>query len=119
MRAARSCGALQHLHRERLIHRDDAREAAIQRDFGAFGDLLRRPHAPVTVGRGAVIAAGSTITQDVPADALAITRATQVNRPGWATRRRALQQDAVQVESGSKKTPAAPKVKSVQRIKRR
>jgi bifunctional UDP-N-acetylglucosamine pyrophosphorylase/glucosamine-1-phosphate N-acetyltransferase len=75
--------------------------------------------APVTVGRGAVIAAGSTITQDVPADALAITRATQVNRPGWATRRRALQQDAVQVESGSKKTPAAPKVKSVQRIKRR
>jgi len=46
--------------------------------------------APITVGRGAVIAAGSTLTDDVPADALAIARAEQVNRPGWAVRRRAL-----------------------------
>ena len=46
--------------------------------------------APITVGRGAVIAAGSTLTDDVPADALAIARAEQVNRPGWAARRRAL-----------------------------
>src|SRR5207249_3398174 len=47
--------------------------------------------APVTVGRGAVIAAGSTVTENVPADALAIARASQVNNPGWASRRRALQ----------------------------
>jgi bifunctional UDP-N-acetylglucosamine pyrophosphorylase/glucosamine-1-phosphate N-acetyltransferase len=47
--------------------------------------------APVTVGRGALIAAGSTVTEDVPPDALAIARALQVNRPGWAARRRALQ----------------------------
>jgi bifunctional UDP-N-acetylglucosamine pyrophosphorylase/glucosamine-1-phosphate N-acetyltransferase len=46
--------------------------------------------APITVGRGAVIAAGSTLTDDVPADALAIARAEQVNRPGWGARRRAL-----------------------------
>ena len=46
--------------------------------------------APVTVGRGAVIAAGSTVTKNVPADALAIARASQVNNPGWASRRRAL-----------------------------
>ncbi|MBI5410917.1 MAG: bifunctional UDP-N-acetylglucosamine diphosphorylase/glucosamine-1-phosphate N-acetyltransferase GlmU [Nitrospirae bacterium] len=46
--------------------------------------------APVTVGRGAVVAAGSTITNDVPADALAVARSRQVNRPGWAARRRAL-----------------------------
>jgi len=46
--------------------------------------------APVTVGRRAVIAAGTTLTQDVPADALAIARSAQVNRPGWAARRRAL-----------------------------
>ena len=46
--------------------------------------------APVTVGRGAVIAAGTTLTQDVPADALAIARTSQINRPGWAARRRAL-----------------------------
>lgn len=46
--------------------------------------------APVTIGKGAVIAAGATITADVPPDALAIARSPQVNRPGWAARRRAL-----------------------------
>lgn len=46
--------------------------------------------APVTVGRGSVVAAGSTITNDVPADALAVARSQQVNRPGWAARRRAM-----------------------------
>jgi bifunctional UDP-N-acetylglucosamine pyrophosphorylase/glucosamine-1-phosphate N-acetyltransferase len=47
--------------------------------------------APVTVGAGAIIAAGTTITEDVPADTLAIARVPQVNRAGWAARRRALQ----------------------------
>ncbi len=46
--------------------------------------------APVTIGAGAVIAAGTTVTQDVPSDALAIARVAQVNRAGWAARRRAL-----------------------------
>ncbi|MEY4704318.1 MAG: Bifunctional protein GlmU [Nitrospirota bacterium] len=46
--------------------------------------------APVTVGAGAIVAAGTTVTGDVPADALAIARAPQVNRAGWAARRRAL-----------------------------
>ncbi|MFQ5991422.1 MAG: bifunctional UDP-N-acetylglucosamine diphosphorylase/glucosamine-1-phosphate N-acetyltransferase GlmU [Nitrospiraceae bacterium] len=46
--------------------------------------------APVKVGRGAIIAAGSTISQEVPANSLAIARAPQVNRDGWASRRRAL-----------------------------
>ncbi len=49
--------------------------------------------APVTVGRGAVVAAGTTVTRDVPADALAIARVPQVNREGWAARRRALPTD--------------------------
>lgn len=39
--------------------------------------------APVTVQSGAFTAAGSTITDTVPADALAIARARQVNREGW------------------------------------
>ena len=44
--------------------------------------------APVTIGRGSLIGAGSTITKDVPADALAITRAEQKNIPGWAEKNR-------------------------------
>ena len=41
--------------------------------------------APVTVERGAYVAAGSCITDDVPADALALARARQVNKPERAT----------------------------------
>jgi len=40
--------------------------------------------APITVGRGAYIASGSTITEDVPAEALAFGRALQVNKAGGA-----------------------------------
>ena len=44
--------------------------------------------APVSIGRGSLIAAGSTITRDVPADALAIARTEQKNVEGWAARKR-------------------------------
>ena len=44
--------------------------------------------APVRIGKGAVIAAGSTITMDVPKDALAMSRVDQVNRKGWALKRK-------------------------------
>ncbi len=44
--------------------------------------------APVTIGSGSYVAAGSTITDDVPQDALAIARARQTNKPGWASNRR-------------------------------
>lgn len=45
--------------------------------------------APVRVGRGAYVAAGSCITDDVPADALAIARGRQVVKEGWANQQRA------------------------------
>jgi bifunctional UDP-N-acetylglucosamine pyrophosphorylase/glucosamine-1-phosphate N-acetyltransferase len=44
--------------------------------------------APVRVGKGAYVAAGSSITEDVPADALAIARGRQQNKAGWAAARR-------------------------------
>ena len=44
--------------------------------------------APVSVGDGALVAAGSIITNDVPADALAVARARQENKDGWARRMR-------------------------------
>ncbi|MGQ0564158.1 MAG: bifunctional UDP-N-acetylglucosamine diphosphorylase/glucosamine-1-phosphate N-acetyltransferase GlmU [Gemmobacter sp.] len=42
--------------------------------------------APVTVGDGAMTASGSVVTMDVPADALAVGRAVQVNKPGFVRR---------------------------------
>jgi bifunctional UDP-N-acetylglucosamine pyrophosphorylase/glucosamine-1-phosphate N-acetyltransferase len=42
--------------------------------------------APVAVGRDAMTASGSVITADVPAEALAVARAGQVNKPGLAVR---------------------------------
>jgi bifunctional UDP-N-acetylglucosamine pyrophosphorylase / glucosamine-1-phosphate N-acetyltransferase len=44
--------------------------------------------APVRLGDGAYIAAGSTITENVPADGLGIARGRQTNKPGWASRKR-------------------------------
>lgn len=44
--------------------------------------------APVTVGKGAYVAAGSTITDDVPGDSLSIARARQTNKEGYALKRK-------------------------------
>lgn len=42
--------------------------------------------APIRIGRGAYVASGSTLTEDVEAEALAIARSKQVNKPGYARR---------------------------------
>ena len=56
--------------------------------------------APVKIGDGAYVGSGSVITQDVPAEALAVARGRQAVKPGWATRVRDLKAAA------KKKTPA-------------
>jgi bifunctional UDP-N-acetylglucosamine pyrophosphorylase/glucosamine-1-phosphate N-acetyltransferase len=42
--------------------------------------------APVKVGRGAIVGAGSVVTQSVSPDALALARGRQVEKPGWAAK---------------------------------
>jgi bifunctional UDP-N-acetylglucosamine pyrophosphorylase/glucosamine-1-phosphate N-acetyltransferase len=54
--------------------------------------------APVEIGAGAYVGAASCVTKDVPADALAIGRARQENKQGWAKRRR----EAMRREGGKK-----------------
>jgi bifunctional UDP-N-acetylglucosamine pyrophosphorylase / glucosamine-1-phosphate N-acetyltransferase len=44
--------------------------------------------APVRLGDGAYVAAGSTITDNVPAEGLGIARGRQTNKPGWAAKKR-------------------------------
>jgi bifunctional UDP-N-acetylglucosamine pyrophosphorylase/glucosamine-1-phosphate N-acetyltransferase len=44
--------------------------------------------APIVIGEGSYVAAGSCITEDVPADALALGRARQTTKAGWARSRR-------------------------------
>src|SRR3984893_14833524 len=44
--------------------------------------------APVRLGDGAYVAAGSTITDNVPADSLGIARGRPINKPGWAAKKR-------------------------------
>jgi bifunctional UDP-N-acetylglucosamine pyrophosphorylase/glucosamine-1-phosphate N-acetyltransferase len=56
-------------------------------EAGAFIGSDTTLVAPVTIGEGAYVAAGSTITSDVPAGALALGRARQVVKPGWAAER--------------------------------
>lgn len=44
--------------------------------------------APITIGKGSLVAAGSTLTKDVPPDSLAIARSHQSEKQGWAAKRR-------------------------------
>ena len=57
---------------------------------GAFIGSNSALVAPVTIGDGAIVAAGSTISRDVEKDSLSIERAKQVDKPGWAGSFRAL-----------------------------
>jgi bifunctional UDP-N-acetylglucosamine pyrophosphorylase/glucosamine-1-phosphate N-acetyltransferase len=56
---------------------------------GAFIGSDSQLVAPITIGKGAYVATGSTVTEDVPEDALAIGRTRQQTKPGYAPRLRA------------------------------
>ncbi|MBN2494781.1 MAG: bifunctional UDP-N-acetylglucosamine diphosphorylase/glucosamine-1-phosphate N-acetyltransferase GlmU [Deltaproteobacteria bacterium] len=56
-------------------------------DDGAFIGSDTQLVAPVRVGRGAYVGAGTTVTRDVPAEALAVSRARQRNVEGYARRK--------------------------------
>ncbi len=60
---------------------------------GAFIGSNATLVAPVKIGRGAYVAAASCITEDVPADALALGRARQSVKEGWARAKREEQKD--------------------------
>jgi len=65
--------------------------------------------APVRVGDGAYIAAGSAITENVPADALSIARTRQTNKKGWAAKKRREMAAAAHAKPVPKKNRKAKK----------
>jgi bifunctional UDP-N-acetylglucosamine pyrophosphorylase/glucosamine-1-phosphate N-acetyltransferase len=96
---------------------DGVRKSPTVIEDGAFVGSDSQLIAPVRVGSGAYIAAGSSITDDVPAGSLAIARGRQVVKEGWATRRKARQsaESARSPQSAeSKSTQPADSAKSTQ-----
>ena len=67
---------------------DGTRKYVTVIEDGAFIGSNATLVAPVRIGKGSYVAAGSTITQDVPEDALALGRAHQAVKEGWAKERR-------------------------------
>jgi bifunctional UDP-N-acetylglucosamine pyrophosphorylase/glucosamine-1-phosphate N-acetyltransferase len=59
--------------------------------------------APVTIGAGAIVGSGSVITEDVPADALALGRGRQTVKPGWAVTFRARPENAAKTKARTPK----------------
>jgi bifunctional UDP-N-acetylglucosamine pyrophosphorylase/glucosamine-1-phosphate N-acetyltransferase len=57
-------------------------------DDGAFVGSNSTLVAPVKIGQGAYLAAGSVITEEVPPQSLAIARGRQTNKPGWVQKRK-------------------------------
>jgi len=55
---------------------------------GAFIGSDTQLIAPVRIGKGAYVGAGSTVTSDVPSEALAVSRSKQQNIKGWAKKRK-------------------------------
>ena len=74
--------------------------------------------APIRVGDGAYVAAGSTLTENVPAEALALARGRQVNKPGWARRRRR-EVDKAKAAEGRARPKRAMRHRSARRARKK
>jgi bifunctional UDP-N-acetylglucosamine pyrophosphorylase/glucosamine-1-phosphate N-acetyltransferase len=68
---------------------DGVRKNKTTIEAGAFIGSGTELVAPVKIGRGAYIGAGSVITKNVSPEALAVARARQIEKPGWARRKKA------------------------------
>lgn len=68
---------------------------------GAFVGSNSSLVAPVTIGEGAYVGSGSVVTKDVPSQALAVSRARQIEREGWAK--------SFREKASAKKAAAKPK----------
>jgi bifunctional UDP-N-acetylglucosamine pyrophosphorylase/glucosamine-1-phosphate N-acetyltransferase len=73
-----------------VVNYDGRQKHRTQIGTGAFVGCNANLVAPVEVAAGSYVGAGSTITRDVPAGALGVARARQVNIEGWAIRRKEL-----------------------------
>jgi bifunctional UDP-N-acetylglucosamine pyrophosphorylase/glucosamine-1-phosphate N-acetyltransferase len=71
--------------------------------------------APLRIGDGAYVAAGSTITENVPADGLGIARGRQMNKPAWASKRRR----ALSVAEKPRKSPKKSKPRRASKKRKR
>ena len=70
------CGAI-------TVNYDGKNKFLTKIEDGVFIGCNSNLISPVTIGEGAYVAAGSTITEDVPGDALALGRARQVNKENY------------------------------------
>ena len=70
---------------------------------GAFVGSDSQIVAPVTVGKGAYVGTGTTVTEDVPDEALAIGRVRQANKPGYAATLKTRLAEAARAAKAAKK----------------
>ncbi|MFP3442129.1 DapH/DapD/GlmU-related protein, partial [Pantoea sp. SIMBA_133] len=70
------------------VNYDGQKKYLTKVEDGAFIGCNVNLIAPVTVGKGATVAAGSTITDDVPNQALSIARSRQTNKEDYATKKK-------------------------------
>ena len=77
-------------------HRSTVEDGAF---IGCNSNLL----SPVSVGKNAFVAAGTTVSKDVPADALAVARVKQKNIEGWVAKREGRETKSAEKDKRSSK----------------